>query len=226
MMSFFIKRELIKQKIVARYHRLQLTALLLLSAVLTGCVSTEELYAEYDLHMCPVVEPLMQSAAPVFNLRWHSAVYFAYNKSSVTEEETRKLEDNLELLTDYSDYRVVLRGFADSVATQRYNLPLSERRAKFVADWLMDNGVTAERIDQVGLGKDLLLIAPAEGQDEDVNRRVEMLLLDAEGKVVTLEQPPLDDSDQDEPELDTEQASDSNDSDPDSVQSESVGESS
>ena len=138
-----------------RCKRLPLLALLLLSALLTGCVSTEELYAEYDLHMCPVVEPLMQSPAPVFNLRWHSAVYFAYNKSSVTEEETRKLEDNLELLTDYSDYRVVLRGFADSVATQRYNLPLSERRAKFVADWLMDNGVAAERINQVGLGKEL-----------------------------------------------------------------------
>ena len=87
----------------------------------------------------------MQSPAPVFNLRWHSAVYFAYNKSSVTEEETRKLEDNLELLTDYSDYRVVLRGLCRQCGNPAFtNLPLSERRAKFVADWLMDNGVAAE----------------------------------------------------------------------------------
>lgn len=189
MTPFFIKQELITHELLTRCNRLQLLALLLLSALLTGCVSTEELYAEYDLHMCPVVEPLMQSPAPVFNLRWHSAVYFPYNKTAVTEEESLKLQDNLELLTEYSDYRVVLRGFADSVATQRYNLPLSERRSKFVADWLMDNGVAAVRIQQVGLGKDLLLIAPAEGQDEDVNRRVEMLLLDAEGKIVALEQP-------------------------------------
>ncbi|MCW7553514.1 OmpA family protein [Endozoicomonas gorgoniicola] len=172
---------------LTRCHRLQLTVLLFLSLLLTGCVSTEELYAEYDFHMCPVVEPFLQSPAP--GLRWHSAVYFSYNKSALAEDENRKLQDNLELLTMNPDYRVVLRGFADSVATQRYNLPLSERRSKFVADWLIDNGLAAARIDHVGLGKDLLLIAPAEGQNEDANRRVEMLLLDSEGRVVTLEQP-------------------------------------
>ncbi len=157
---------------------------ILLSAGLTGCVSTEELYARYDSRVCPVVQAEVPPGMP-----WHNAVFFPYNQSEVTAEEALKLRENLALLNKNPDYRVILRGFADSVASQRFNLPLSERRALFVSGWLISNGISRERIDQVGLGKELLLIPPAEGQDEQTNRRVEMLLVDAHGRPVSLEQP-------------------------------------
>ena len=148
---------------------------------LHGCVSTEELYAQYDSQMCPVAQ------VPVPGQVWHTAIFFPYNKSHVTPEAEQKLKDNLKLLQQNPDYRIVLRGFADSVASQKYNLPLSRQRAKVIAQWFKDQGIAGQRIDQVGLGKDLPLIAAVKGQDEQANRRVEILLVDAQGRPVSLE---------------------------------------
>ncbi len=164
-------------------HSFRLIICIVLLTGLTGCVSTEELYARYDNQMCPVA----QTAIP--GMKWHNAIFFPYNQSEVAVEEESKLRDNLELLNQNPGYRVILRGFADSIASQRYNLPLSKRRAQFIANWLVDNGISRERIDLIGLGKELLLTVPIKGLDEQTNRRVEMLLVDDEGRPVTLEQP-------------------------------------
>ena len=160
-------------------YRLILSFLLL--AGLTGCVSTEELYARYDQHLCPVVS---DSGLP-----WYTDVNFPFGKAIVNEPEERKLNDNLSVLLTNPDYQVFLRGFADSVASQKVNLPLSSRRAQFVAKWFAANGIEPSRIQQAGLGKDLLLVSPVKNQGEAINRRVEMLLIDGLGQPVPLHLP-------------------------------------
>ena len=71
--------------------------------------------------------------------------------------------------------RILIEGHADEDGSEKYNLGLSMRRAQAVADFLINAGISSNRIDIQGLGES----APAvQGSDEDAiarNRRVVIL---------------------------------------------------
>ncbi|MFV0523813.1 MAG: OmpA family protein [Acidimicrobiales bacterium] len=74
---------------------------------------------------------------------------------------------------------VSVQGFTDSKGDDAYNLELSRQRAQAVADWLVaDGGITADRLEVIGLGE-TLPFAPNEKPDgsdnpagRELNRRV------------------------------------------------------
>jgi OOP family OmpA-OmpF porin len=49
--------------------------------------------------------------------------------------------------------RIVLGGHTDSQGSAEYNKPLSNRRAKRVADYFIKNGVNPDQIETVGYGE-------------------------------------------------------------------------
>ena len=66
-----------------------------------------------------------------------------------------------------------VEGFADPAGSVRYNLVLSERRAKSVADYLAAQGMSPALIETVGYGKTRLVTPKAWGDQPgaDLNRR-------------------------------------------------------
>lgn len=162
-------------------HSWRLIVGILLLVGLSGCVSTEELYARYDSE---IFSKSRQA--------WHWAVLFPYNRSDITGDQVLKLQDNLALLKAHPGYRLVLRGFTDTAASRAYNLSLSEKRTRTVARWFIRQGVAEQRIDQLWAGKDLPLIEPGGSQDEAINRRVEMLLIDNNGQPLSFTESSVD----------------------------------
>lgn len=76
--------------------------------------------------------------------------------------------------------RFRIEGHTSAVGSAELNKPLSERRARAVADFLGKNGLKADRLEIKGLGYD----RPLDGTDPaaDANRRVEAVqLTDANG---------------------------------------------
>jgi len=64
--------------------------------------------------------------------------------------------------------RILIEGHADEDGSEKYNLGLSMRRAQAVADFLINAGISANRIDTQALGKS----APAiKESDEDAKAR-------------------------------------------------------
>ena len=64
--------------------------------------------------------------------------------------------------------RILIEGHADEDGSEKYNLGLSMRRAQAVADFLINAGISSNRIDIQGLGES----APAvQGSDEDARAR-------------------------------------------------------
>ena len=148
---------------------------LLLGALvlLQGCASTEELFAEYDDKFCVVPEYPSQ----VF--RWEPVVYFDSDSSLVQERSLTKLQANVATLTKLTGYKISLQGFADHQGNDSYNDALSDRRVKAVRDILIsDFGIDADRIIGSSHGESSPLTSVTRGP-VDVDRRVEMLLLDA-----------------------------------------------
>lgn len=80
-------------------------------------------------------------------------VYFAANSSTLTPAESEKLQPVADYLKKYADKNVVISGYASTDGQKAYNQRLSNRRAKAVKRWLIDNGIDAARIKAEGKGE-------------------------------------------------------------------------
>ncbi len=72
---------------------------------------------------------------------------------------------------------VVLSGHTDDQGNDIYNLTLSANRAKQVASYLIDHGISPSRIETFGYGKSKPLVQRVTEEAREMNRRVEIKFL-------------------------------------------------
>lgn len=103
---------------------------------------------------------------------WDQPVLFGFNEYTLSAEAQEQLRSMADCIRDASG-TVTLEGHADERGTEEYNLQLSNRRAAAVQRYLVDLGVSSQRVRTVGYGE----ARPANpGSGEDAwaeNRRVE-----------------------------------------------------
>lgn len=162
---------------------------------LQGCVTTDELYAQYDVHACRVAlvqassgKTLVQDIASDRTMTWEPAVYFETNKSDIKAQGKLHLDTDIKVLKTYRELRVSVRGFADAVGDIQSNRALSKKRTESVVDYLVAGGIARSRIEDFALGEDMPLIDTADEQALPVNRRVELFLMDINGNLVRYQQ--------------------------------------
>lgn len=80
-------------------------------------------------------------------------VYFAASSSRLSPAEAEKLQPVVDYLKQYAEKQVTICGYASTDGQKAYNQRLSDRRAKAVARWLVDQGIVAERITAEGKGE-------------------------------------------------------------------------
>ena len=103
-------------------------------------------------------------------------VQFAFGSADLTSEARSVLNElGTALKSDQlSPFRFRITGHTDAVGENRFNLSLSEQRARAVQDYLTTNfGISRSRLESVGLGESMLLIP--ENPSADANRRVEIM---------------------------------------------------
>jgi outer membrane protein OmpA-like peptidoglycan-associated protein len=81
------------------------------------------------------------------------------------------------VLAKYADTTIRVSGHTDNTGSRQYNQPLSERRAKSVADYLATQGVAQARMYVEGLSFDQPLADNASSAGRSQNRRVELYIL-------------------------------------------------
>lgn len=111
--------------------------------------------------------------------RWEDvAVYFAYDRSTVGAAERPKLETLADFLDEHPDYEVIIEGHADNRGSDEYNRGLSERRALAVKEYLVDLGISADRLQTIAYGEDKPAVPNATSESQHArNRRVEFVFL-------------------------------------------------
>jgi len=80
-------------------------------------------------------------------------VYYNFNKSSLRDETQPDLERLYKMLVEHPDYRVEVNSFTDARGPKVYNKDLSQRRAQSVVDWLVDKGISEDRLTATGHGE-------------------------------------------------------------------------
>jgi len=81
-------------------------------------------------------------------------VYFSTDSSDLTPEAQQTLNSQARWLRQYPQYTVTIEGHADERGTREYNIALGARRATTVRNYLVQNGVSAQRIRTISYGKE------------------------------------------------------------------------
>ncbi len=103
-------------------------------------------------------------------------IYFDSGKAVVKPESDQALAEIAELLGKKPDLKLYVVGHTDNVGTLEYNMGLSERRARAVADRLAKNyGIAPSRLHAAGVGPLSPVFANTSDAGRAKNRRVELV---------------------------------------------------
>jgi len=125
----------------------------------------------------PVAAPAPVAAAPVITsekVTFAADALFDFDKSVLKPEGKAKLTELAAKLKDINLEAVVATGHTDSVGKAEYNQKLSVRRAESVKDFLVANGVAADRVYTSGKGATQPVADNKTAEGRDKNRRVEI----------------------------------------------------
>ena len=81
-------------------------------------------------------------------------VFFGFDSWNITEDGRQALEADAEWLRSNPGKVILIEGHCDERGTQAYNLVLGEKRAKSMRNFLVELGVSANRLKTVSYGKD------------------------------------------------------------------------
>lgn len=139
-----------------------------------------------DIDRCPGTPPGVAVDAfgcPLKGSITLEGISFEYNSALLTAESRKILEELAANLKKYPRLRIELQGHTDSVGSDSYNRSLSQRRAEAVRTYLIERGVSADRLTARGYGE----AQPIESNDTDAgrarNRRVVMDVIANPGEV-------------------------------------------
>ena len=101
-------------------------------------------------------------------------VYFDFDRFSLTEAAQRTLSDAVAALKADPTLRVRIEGHTCSIGTAEYNLALGDRRARSVQQYLVSNGIAADRLTTVSFGEEQPKHDNSREETRRLNRRAAM----------------------------------------------------
>jgi OmpA-OmpF porin, OOP family len=109
-----------------------------------------------------------------------SDVLFEFDKANLTPGALLSLAPLVTFLRENPDRTISIEGHTDSLGSDAYNQQLSQHRADAVRDFLVQSGISADRITARGMGKSYPVASNATEAGRQQNRRVEMVISNQE----------------------------------------------
>lgn len=104
-------------------------------------------------------------------------VQFETGEADLKVQSYKILDEIVEILNQYPDYKLDIRGYTDDVGRKEKNLALSTERAKACFDYIVYRGIKPERLRSNGFGEDKPVASNKTERGREQNRRVEFELV-------------------------------------------------
>jgi peptidoglycan-associated lipoprotein len=104
------------------------------------------------------------------------SIYFDTDKSSIAPDERSKISEAAEYMKSNPKDKLMIEGYCDWRGTRQYNLALGDRRATFVKQSLIDDGVDPARVQTLSHG-DLLATENAASDAMKEDRRAAFVVI-------------------------------------------------
>ena len=123
---------------------------------------------------CPEVNPPAEVMKTLND--YARTILFDTGKSTFKKETDPILQAMTAIFKEYPKANFDIEGHTDSTGSNKTNQLLSERRANAVRDYLIANGINADRLTAVGYGEDQPIADNKTAAGRKNNRRVEVKL--------------------------------------------------
>lgn len=104
-------------------------------------------------------------------------IFFDVDKYDLKPKSTTELDKIARFLSENPHIKVEISGHTDDQGAAAYNQQLSERRAKAVGSYLLEKGVAAGRLKQIGYGSRKPLQPNDSESNRQLNRRIEFKII-------------------------------------------------
>ncbi len=109
--------------------------------------------------------------------QYAKTILFNTGKASFQKQTFPVLQSIASILKEYPTAKFAIEGHTDNAGKPAKNLKLSKDRAAAVKQYLIDNGIAADRLASEGFGQDKPISSNKTKQGKANNRRVEVKLL-------------------------------------------------
>lgn len=107
-------------------------------------------------------------------------IFFEYNNSNITQQGAFELDKLVQIMKNNEKLIIFVKSHTDNRGSDEFNLLLSDKRAKATIQYVISNGIAANRISGKGYGETELKVDCKENcteKDHEQNRRSEFLLV-------------------------------------------------
>jgi outer membrane protein OmpA-like peptidoglycan-associated protein len=103
-------------------------------------------------------------------------LYFESNKQQIalTADQQKYFDDLKYFISQKPDAKITVHGHTDNRSNLKYNLRLSRKRAEFVRDFMVQNGIPKKNIIAEGKGPNIPVATNDSDEGRAKNRRVEV----------------------------------------------------
>jgi outer membrane protein OmpA-like peptidoglycan-associated protein len=106
-------------------------------------------------------------------------IYYDLDKYNIRSDAAPELDKIVTILKDNPTLKLELSSHTDSRAPDAYNMKLSQNRAKSAVDYIVSQGISADRLVAKGYGETRLVVKNAKTEEEHQrNRRTEIKILE------------------------------------------------
>jgi outer membrane protein OmpA-like peptidoglycan-associated protein len=104
-------------------------------------------------------------------------VYFETAKYDLLPESNTELDNLVILLKENISYKIEIDGHTDNTGNEKDNQVLSENRAKAVVDYILNKGISKDRLSYKGYGSSKPIADNNIDEGKAKNRRVEFKIV-------------------------------------------------
>ncbi|MDM8548476.1 OmpA family protein [Desulfobacterales bacterium HSG2] len=101
-------------------------------------------------------------------------ILFDYDKAVIRTKHYADLDEMVRLLKQNPYLNIEIQGHTCNIGSQKYNKPLSDRRARSVVNYLTERGIPAERLRWEGHGRLMPAASNRTEEGRELNRRSEL----------------------------------------------------
>lgn len=112
-----------------------------------------------------------------------STIYFDFDKYNIRKDSEVEIEKVIAAMEKYPSLKIKVNSHTDSRGPAAYNLWLSQKRAESTVNYMINKGISKDRLLSEGFGESKLLNECADGvpcsaANHDVNRRSEFIIFE------------------------------------------------
>jgi len=103
-------------------------------------------------------------------------IYFDVDRYELNPKSFSELDKLIRYLKNNKNLIINIIGHTDNSGSKNYNLQLSEKRAFSVYNYLVNHGISPDRLSYKGMGDSKPLVPNESPENKAINRRVEFLI--------------------------------------------------